>query len=40
MALAVLAGWASENSDDKWTSLMEGVERRAGASPMTRSAAG
>ncbi|CAN7655084.1 type II secretion system secretin GspD [Pararhizobium sp. LjRoot235] len=27
MVLAVLAGCASENSDDKWTSLMEGVER-------------
>ncbi|KQY42533.1 type II secretion system protein GspD [Rhizobium sp. Root483D2] len=27
MVLAVLAGCASENSDDKWASLMEGVER-------------
>jgi general secretion pathway protein D len=27
MVLAVLAGCASENGDDKWTSLMEGVER-------------
>ncbi len=27
MVLAVLAGCASENGDDRWTSLMEGVER-------------
>ncbi|WP_276121333.1 type II secretion system secretin GspD [Pararhizobium qamdonense] len=27
MVLAVLSGCASENSDDKWASLMEGVER-------------
>lgn len=27
MVFAVLAGCASENGDDKWTSLMEGVER-------------
>lgn len=35
MALAVLAGCASENGDDKWTSLMEGVER-----PQTHDARG
>ena len=35
VALAVLAGCASENGDDKWTSLMEGVER-----PQTQQARG
>lgn len=35
MALAVLAGCASESGDDKWTSLMEGVER-----PQTHDARG